>query len=150
MLALAGMPYVSEYSSRRDRYLYAWARQETVIPIGGYEWMLKISPYEKSPIAVGPDTIRVRFDSASGVLEVAVGPDSLTFDLRRLAGEMSDDPSSGSGVPAERLRLTATHGSRRGMLALESLNGRRDGSSVKVERWQGTLYLGQGSDRRGR
>jgi hypothetical protein len=150
MLALAGMPYVSEYSSRRDRYLYAWARQQTVIPIGGYEWMLKISQYEKSPIAVGPDTIRVRFDSASGVLEVAVGPDSLTFDLRRLAGEMSDDPSSGSGVPAERLRLTATHGSRRGMLALESLNGRRDGSSVKVERWQGTLYLGQGSDRRGR
>ena len=72
-----------------------------------------------------------------------VAADSLMFDLRRLAGTMAADPSTGDQVPAERLHLEAAGKRRRGRLALESLSGRRAADSVQVERWQGKLYLGQ-------
>jgi uncharacterized protein DUF4153 len=142
ILALAGMVYASEYSSGREGYIYAWARPDTVTQIGGYEWMVRISQDHKTPVTVGTDTLRAHFDSAAGLLLVKIGTDSLVFDLRQLAGEMSGDASVGAGVPAERLRVIAKGGRRKGMLALESLNGRRNGSSVKVERWQGRLFLG--------
>ena len=93
---------------------------------------------------VGPDTLVVRFDSAAGVLRVRVATDSLAFDLRSLAGTIADDSSTTrNSLPPERLRLQAAGPKRRAMLALESLNGRRVADSIRVDRWQGRLFLGK-------
>jgi hypothetical protein len=143
ILAVAGMPYVAEYSARREGFFNVWARQETVTPISGYDWMVRLSQDDKTPLVVGPDTLTVGFDTAAGIVRVRMATDSLTFDLRRLAGTMAADPSTGDQVPAERLHLEAASKRTRGMLALESLNGRQAADSVKVERWQGKLYLGK-------
>lgn len=142
ILAVAGIPYVSRYSSTTEGYIYLSARQEAVTPIRGYDWMLKVSDYDKTPIVVEQDTVRVRFDTLSGILRVEVGTDSLRFDLRELTARVAVEANGAIPVPAERLRVEAASPRRKSTLALESLNGRRKGSSVKVEHWQGRLFLG--------
>jgi hypothetical protein len=142
ILAVAGIPYLSQYSSTNEGYIYLSARQEAATPIRGYEWMLKVSDYDKTPIAVEQDSVRVRFDTLSGMLRVEIGTDSLLFDLRELATRVAPDAGGGTPVPAERLRIQAASPRRKSTLALESLNGRRKGNSVKVEHWQGRLFLG--------
>jgi hypothetical protein len=142
ILAIAGIPYVSRYSSTTEGYIYLSARQEAATPIRGYDWMLRVSDYDKTPIVVEQDTVHVQFDTLSGILRVEVGTDSLLFDLRELAARVGADATGGIPVPAERLRVQVASPRRRSMLALESLNGRRKGSSVKVEHWQGKLFLG--------
>ena len=144
ILAAAGMRYVPRYSSEREDYIALWAPQDSVMPIGGYDWMLRISQDDKAPVMVGPDTLVVRFDTAAGVLQVRVATDSLAFDLRRLAGTITDDSSTTRySLPPERLRLQAAGPKRRAMLALESLNGRRVADSIRVDRWHGRLLLGK-------
>lgn len=142
ILAVAGIPYVSQYSSRTEGYIYLSARQETAMPVSGYDWMLRLSDYDKTPVVVERDTVHVRFDTLSGVVRVEIGTDSLLFDLRELAARVSKDASAGVPVPAERLRVQAGGARRKATLALETLNGRRKGGSVKVEHWQGRLFLG--------
>jgi hypothetical protein len=142
ILAVAHVSYVPQYSSRSEGYIYLSARQEPVTLIRGYDWMVRLSDYDKTPIVVERDTVHVQFDSASGILGVKVGTDSLAFDLKKLAVGLSRDSDVSVPVPADRLGLEATGAKRKARLALESLNGRRRGSSVKVEHWQGRLYLG--------
>jgi uncharacterized protein DUF4153 len=143
ILAVARIPYVEEHSFRSGGSFYLWARQETVVPISGYDWMLRLTPNEKTVIVAGADTVAVRFDKVSGMLHVIVGVDSLVFDLARLAATTVDDPSAGNQVKPELLRLEAVGPRRKAMLALESLNGKRDADSVQVESWQGKLFLGK-------
>ncbi len=142
ILAIAHIPYVSQYSARAEGYVYLSARQEPATLIRGYDWMVRLSDYDKTPIVVEQDTVQVRFDSLSGILGVRIGSDSLPFNLRDLAARLAGDSDGGVPVPAERFQLEATGSKRKAKLALESLNGRRRGSSVKVEHWQGRLYLG--------
>ena len=142
ILAIAGLPYVSEYSSRPGDYVYLSASQETATMIRGFDWMFRVTDYDKTPIVVEGDTVHVRFDTLSGVVRVGVGTDSLRFDLRELAVRMAGDAGVGVPVPAERLRLEAAGSKRKATLALESLNGRRKGNTVEVEHWQGRLFLG--------
>jgi hypothetical protein len=104
--------------------------------------MVRLSDYDKTPIVVEGDTLHVRFDTLSGILRLGIGSDSMLFDLRELAVRLAGDSDVGVPVPAERFQVEASGSKRKGKLALESLNGRRSGSSVKVERWQGRLFLG--------
>ncbi|HEY3011292.1 MAG TPA: DUF4153 domain-containing protein [Gemmatimonadales bacterium] len=144
ILAVAGMRYVPQSSSEREDYIALWARQDTLTPISGYDWMLRVSQDDKTPIVVGPDTLVVRFDTVVGVFRVRVATDSLAFDLRRLAGTIADDSgTTWNSLPPERLRLYVSGPKRRAMLALESLNGRRIADSVRVDRWYGRLFLGR-------
>ncbi len=103
--------------------------------------MVRLSDYDKTVI-VDQDTVQVRFDSTTGMLGVRVGTDSLAFDLRELAARISGSADGNGPVPPEQFRLEATGGKRRAKLALESLNGKGRGKSVKVEHWQGRLFLG--------
>jgi hypothetical protein len=41
------------------------------------------------------------------------------------------------------MRLRSAAGSLRAMLALETMNGRWVGDSVRIQSWQGTLFLGR-------
>jgi hypothetical protein len=144
ILALAGVTYVSEHSSRRGGYVHLWARPDDLTPIQGYDWMLRITKGNKTPIAVGRDSVSLEFDSRAGVLLVSVATDSLVFDLARLAHTIADDPGAPpNNVSSERLRLEAIGRTRKAMLALEYLNGKRSANSVEVENWQGRLFLGK-------
>jgi hypothetical protein len=139
----AGIPYVSEYSARNPGYIYVSGKQDSLTPISGYDWMLTVSQDDTTPITVGQDTVHGQFDSLSGVLRVRVGAESLSFDLRRLAGTMAHEPSASNPVAAERLRLAAAGRRNKAMLALEFLNAKRTGDSVNVQRYRGKLFLGK-------
>jgi hypothetical protein len=106
--------------------------------------MLTISSENTIPIAAGHDTVRTRFDTSSDMVQVSVGRDSLQFDVGRLADTVWKDWSTApTNVPAERLRLTTLTPTRRAMLALQTVNGRRTANAVNVEHWQGKLLLGK-------
>jgi uncharacterized protein DUF4153 len=145
ILAVAGMRYVPEYSlSWRDGYMYLHAQQARVTSIRDYEWMLSVSSHNTAPVLIGPDSLRMRYDTISGIAQVKLGGDSLAFDLYRLVNEITRDSILvRHDVPAERLRLTSTTSARRAMLALESLSGTRKGDSLRLRDWSGMLFLGK-------
>ena len=60
ILAIAHIPYVSQYSARAEGYVYLSARQEPVTLIRGYDWMVRLSDYDKTPIVVEQDTLDPR------------------------------------------------------------------------------------------
>jgi hypothetical protein len=140
VMAAAKMRYMEEYAGRSDRNVYLYTPAKTVTPIAGYDWMVNFST-GSAPLVVGPDIIQTQLDS-SDVLRVAIRPDTLVFDLRLLAMPRPGDPRNGS-VPAERLRLNATTSKHKAVLALTYLNGTRNGVSIDVQSWQGTLLLGK-------
>jgi hypothetical protein len=139
-LEVAGVPHVPESSARRGNYVHLWARQEPVIPIGGYEWMVKLWQENRSRRMVGSDSLIVAFDQPAGMIRVSVGGDTFWFDVRRVAATIPADPS---GIEPERLRLKDSGKRYRALLALESVSGRRSGSSIEVDRWNGTLFIGE-------
>ena len=141
ILAVAGISYVSKYYFAPEGYINLSAREESVIPVSGYDWMLRLSDYDKTPRVIERDTVRVRFDTLAGIVNLEIGTDSLRFDLRELATQVSKDAGVAS-VPAERLRVQAANARRKSTLALEMLQGRRKGNQVRVEHWQGRLFLG--------
>ena len=143
ILAGAGMRYVSEYQYLAGGYVHLYARKQAALPIGGYDWMLNISAQDTVFTLAGADSVRVRFDTASGIARVRVGRDSLVFDVGRLSSVAETSGVRQYEVPAERLRLEAAVPGRRGALMLESIDGRRTGDTVRVSGWRGTLFLGR-------
>jgi hypothetical protein len=143
ILAVAGLSFLSERASYRGDYLYLYARRETLTPVTGYDWLLNLTENDTTPIVAGRDIVALNFDEGSGVLQVSVGGDSLVFELRGLARTLASDATAGREMPAERMRLEASGRSRRAMLWLESLSGKRGGDSVTVQRWAGKLFLGK-------
>jgi hypothetical protein len=143
IMAAAGMRYLSEHSFSRSGSVYFSARRDSAVPIGGYQWSIPVSAHDSRVILAGADSVRVGFDSL-GFAWVMAGRDSITFDLRPLAGEIAADSTL---VPYEvapaRMRLRSAAGSLRAMLALETMNGRWVGDSVRIQSWQGTLFLGR-------
>jgi Domain of unknown function (DUF4153) len=144
ILDVAGMSYVDEYEMRGESYLYLSAREAFVVPLTGYDWMVNVSADDRAPRAAGNDTVRTEFDDSLDLLRISVGKDSLEFNLRALADSVAKDWHTAPGnVPAERLQLAVATPRRRANLAIQSLNGRRRGKTVDVERWYGKLFLGK-------
>jgi uncharacterized protein DUF4153 len=143
ILAGAGMRYVSEYRYLGGEYVHFYARKQAALPVGGYDWMLSVSAQDTAFTLAGADSVRVRFDTASGIARVRVARDSLVFDVGRLASLAETLYVRQYEVPAERLRLEAAVPGRRGALMLESIDGRRTGDIVRVSGWRGTLFLGR-------
>ena len=105
--------------------------------------MLNVSAQDTLFALAGADSVRIRFDTASGIARVRAGSDSLVFDVGRLASLAETSDVRQYEVPAERLRLEAAVPGRRGALMLESIDGRRTGDTVRVSGWRGTLFLGR-------
>jgi Domain of unknown function (DUF4153) len=144
ILAGAGMRYVSEYSYSPEGYVHLYARKQAALPISGYEWMLNISARDTAFKLAAAESVRVRFDTASGIARVLVDRDSLVFDVGRLSSTLVESSDlRGYELPAERLRLEAAIPGRRGVLMLESIDGKRTGDTVRVSGWRGTLFLGR-------
>ena len=112
------MRYVSEYASRSTDYVSLWAEPETVTPIAGYDWIIRISHPDQRPVKLGDpaargmfiagaDTIRVSFDSAPGILRITAAGDVLRFDLQALVASLGGD-NGRTTWPPERLRLEAS------------------------------------------
>jgi hypothetical protein len=142
ILAGAGMRYVSEYSYSPEGYVHLYARKQAALQVSGYEWMLNISARDTAFKLAAADSVRIRFDTASGIARVLLGRDSLVFDLGRLSSTLAESSDlRGYEMPAERLRLEAAIPGRRGTLMLESIDGRRTGKAVRVSGWRGTLFL---------
>jgi hypothetical protein len=144
ILAGTGLRYVPQYSHSSSGYVYLNANRKSTLPITGYDWMVTVSGRDTALRLVGSDSVRTRFDSSSGVAVVRIGRDSLVFDLRRLAGVLMETSDVRRyDVPAARLRLDAVSPGRRGTLMLEHIDGRRNGSTVRVGDWNGMLLLGR-------
>jgi hypothetical protein len=154
ILAVANMRYVPRYSEGMERYFNLWAQPEDLTAIAGYDWMIRVSQYDqsrvvvgkdtlsKAPVVVGRDTLSVSFDGQAGVLQLTAAGDSFAFDLGALAKAAADSPARYS-VPAERLQLRLAGRSRKVMLALESISGKRSAAdSLTIDRWQGKLFFG--------
>jgi hypothetical protein len=143
ILAAAGMRYVPEYAYARGGHVFLTARREAVTPLSGYDWMLRVAAHDTALIMAGTDSVRVRYDTG-GVARVTVGRDSVVFDLRPLARIIEADSTLvPHDVPGERLRLHPVTSTRRAVLALESLNGTRNRDTVRIQGWQGVLFLGR-------
>jgi Domain of unknown function (DUF4153) len=143
ILAVAGMEYVEEYASRRDHYLYLNAKDESVVSVAGYDYMIDVTNRSAAVLA-GSDSISTRFDSTSNMLHVRIGADSAHFNLRQLADTLAKEwASAPADVPRDRLRLATRTATRKVALAIQSLSGRRTRDSVTVDRWNGRLFLGR-------
>jgi hypothetical protein len=143
ILAGAGLRYVPEYSYSNG-YVYLNARKSSTLPISGYEWLLNVSGRDTAPQLAGADSVRVRFDSSSGIALVRIGRDSLVFPLGRLVGTLMETTDVRRyDVPAERLRIDAVSPGRRGTLMVQHIDGKRTGSTVRVGDWNGMLLLGR-------
>jgi hypothetical protein len=105
--------------------------------------MLNVSAQDTAFTLAGADSVRIRFDTASGIARVRIGRDSLVFDMGRLSSLAETSDVRQYEVPAERLRLEAAIPGRRGALMLESIDGRRTGDTVRLSGWRGTLFLGR-------
>ncbi|MEA2712141.1 MAG: hypothetical protein QOK27_102 [Gemmatimonadales bacterium] len=144
ILAGAGIRYVSEYPYLAGGYVYLHAGKQSALPVSGYVWMLNVSAQDTAFTLAGADSVRVRFDTTSGIARVRVGRDSLAFDVGRLSSTLAETSDVRRyEVPAERLRLEAAIPGRRGALMLESIEGRRTGNTLRVTGWRGTLFLGR-------
>lgn len=143
IMAAAGMRYLSEHSFTRSGSVYFSARRDSAVPIQGYQWSIPVSAHDSRVILAGADSVHAVFDTL-GFARVIAGRDSLTFDLRPLARRIAADSTIAPyGIPAERMRLSSSAGSLRAMLALENLNGHWVGGGVRIQSWQGTLFLGR-------
>ena len=103
--------------------------------------MIPVSSHGTRLRSLLEDSVRVVFDTL-GVARVTAGRDTLSFDLRPLARAIAlDSTLSPHDSPPDRMRVRSTSGSLRAMLALETMNGQWVGDSVRIQSWQGTLFL---------
>jgi hypothetical protein len=143
IMAAAGMRYLSERSFSRTGSVYFSARRDVAVPLEGYRWSIPVSAHDSRLILAGADSVRTVFDTL-GFARVIVGHDSLAFDLRLLAhGIAADSTVVPHEVAPHRMRVRATAGSLRAMLALETMTGHWVGDRVRIQSWQGTLFLGR-------
>ncbi|HZA97530.1 MAG TPA: DUF4153 domain-containing protein [Gemmatimonadales bacterium] len=140
ILEVAGMRYLPEQRPSRDGYFYVSARPEGATSIEGYQWMIRVNP-QVAPVMAGADSVSLRYDTL-GVVQVTLGRDTAVFDLRTLARDIGMDSTTvPQDVPAERLRLPAITPGGQVLLALESMNGRWEGSNIRIHGWQGMLLF---------
>ena len=143
IMGAAGMRYLSEHTFSRSGSVYFSARRDSAVPIGGYQWSIPVSSHDSRVILAGADSIRVAFDTL-GFARVIAGRDSVTFDLRPLVQDIAADASLVPyQVGPDRMRLRSASGSFRAMLALETVNGQWVGDSVRIQSWQGALFVGR-------
>ena len=139
ILQLAGVAYVPEYT----RGLNGWFHLATTaaIPLAGYVWALPVSSGDGAARLIADDSVSVVVRvTGEGVARIRVGADTLVFDLRPLAERYADSLLSGSPTMTERLMVEG-EGRRRSALFLARLSGQRQGDSLSMVSWDGTLLL---------
>ncbi|HET9276250.1 MAG TPA: DUF4153 domain-containing protein, partial [Gemmatimonadales bacterium] len=144
ILALAGAPYVPEYAGPGpEGSFHLGADRGATTPVGGFDWMIRVSSHDTTVKTAGSEPVQVRYDTATAVALARIGPDTVRFELLPLVERTMDSVPVGRGVRAELLRADALPGSRRARLMLESVSGSRIGdSAVRIRYWDGSLLVG--------
>lgn len=139
ILALRNVTYVSDRGPGASGWFQVSGNG--ALPVAGFDWAVPISINDPTSRLAGPDSVNVVSAPVSSIIRVRVGADTLVFDLRPLAR---------SAVTGTELRVESSAGSRRGLLALTQLNGRRplsgagaEKDSVEVSYWGGWVLLGK-------
>jgi len=142
ILMVAGVSYQPEYASR-ESYFYLTAEGNTPLPLSQYDWMMQVNSRFPATQSAGADSVRVRFDTASGVARIEIGGDVLGFDLRQLPAVRSWGIGAPQRVSPDRLSIEAVGSRHRGRLWLDQLDGNRSGDSIRVAGWSGKLLVGR-------
>jgi hypothetical protein len=147
LLALRDVAYVSDRGPGGNGGWFQLSGNGP-LPVAGFDWAVPVSVGDPTRRLAGPDSVNIVGTLADNMARIRVGADTLVFDLRPLAR---------SATPGKELRVEATAGERRGVLALTQLNGRRlwkeavarttAGDSVQVNYWGGWVLLGKVSQR---
>ncbi|HEU4700521.1 MAG TPA: DUF4153 domain-containing protein [Gemmatimonadales bacterium] len=171
IMAQTGGRYVAGYPSGvNEGWFYVEADRRAPTPVAGFAWLVRVSERDavrpgapgkpgapEPPRAGGPgagpdsvriagrDTIRVAFDTTSGVARIRAGRDTFAFDLRAAATRLDfDSLAYRSTVPAATLTLdTAATSGRRAQLRLEQLSGAQAAGTVRVRAWSGVVLVGE-------
>ena len=142
ILRLAGVAYVPEHAYVSEGYVSLNAERRPAFPLTGYEWMLEVSSSDSTSRLAGSDSVRIRFDTLTGVARVRVESDSLAFDLRHLADVALDSNWSSGQVLPERLSLNGRTSRHQVRLSVEHVEGWKTNDSLSIRRWEGKLFLG--------
>jgi hypothetical protein len=146
ILALAGVAYVPAYFRASETgWFHVNADPEWATDVAGYAWMVNVWSSDTTPRIAGRDTVQVIGDSLRQVARIRVGTDTLRFDVEALARRIADSIPARQALPAERLRVEAMPGPRRGLLRVSNLNGQRANGRLTIDNWGGILLLGPGA-----
>jgi hypothetical protein len=142
VMELAGARYVPEYAYQPKGWFHL--SSSGPIRVSGYAWAIPAGANDVTAHVLGGDTVQVVHQgSGNGRALVRVGRDTLTFDLRPVAGRYSDSLPPSTGTPVERIEVQAEGGTRPAALVLTNLSGQRSGDSLATVYWVGTLLLGE-------
>lgn len=124
------------------------ASDAEAIPIGGFSWLVAIDRRD-TVVTVGPDTLRVAFDSSAQRLTVSDGNGAdMIFDFAPLLDSLESSSSAGSAagfreqIPTREMYLSASRGSRRGALQLTWISGQNEKAARRIDGWTGRLFVG--------
>lgn len=141
LMALAGAQYLKEGRVIGNRTAFSYSYEDgKAIAIDGFSWMANVNAYDTTRHAIGPDSIQA-LPASNGVVRVAVGADTLTFDLHPLLAQYRDSLMMSRGVPVDAMRFRAAPGPRVAALLLRSIDGKRAGDTLVVGHWDGRLLL---------
>jgi len=151
-LSLMGVRFVEEYESTELKFNDFMSTQREAIPIGGFEWMVRLQVFgfaeARVPLGIRGEPWEMRYHMSTRTLVIARkggSADSVSFDLnafaRRLLGERRTGPLSGD-LPAQRLTLDAVENGMRFRLVFNNLNCKVDGDSAEFQRGNADLLIG--------
>ncbi|MEP6590333.1 MAG: DUF4153 domain-containing protein [Gemmatimonadota bacterium] len=140
LLALAGVTYRSQ-PLRADPDQFSLERAEaTAFAVDGVRWVVPMRFGDTAGRAVGGDTVRLLSAAMDARQRIAVGRDTLEFDLAALIYRDGDSVAavrSADGVA----RIASRSGARHADLLLQNLNGLLNESGVRISYWSGNLLL---------
>jgi hypothetical protein len=144
ILTSAGATYLREQHTADSRgYFYVSTQRAGATSVAGFAWLVRVTAADTTVRLLGADSLRVAYDSTSGLARIRAGRDTLAFDLNPLVRRVwSDAMGFLSPVPAESLTVESAAGGRRAQLRLDNVQGRRTGESVRITGWSGVLLVG--------
>jgi uncharacterized protein DUF4153 len=143
IMAVAGAAYVGEYGRGRGRgggWFAIDGKERVPLRVAGFDWMVPLSSGDTSARVIEADSVSLVPHAASGVERIRVGTDTVQVDLRPLARQYADSVPAGA-IPADRLSIETTAGTRRARVTVTSLHGYLRGDSLRIDYWTGWVLV---------
>jgi hypothetical protein len=143
IMALAGARYVPEYAApSADGSFNVHTEQSSPMVVTGFDWMMTVHSGETRVRTAGGEPVEVRYDIATGIALIQVGPDTVRFELRPVLDRVVDSIPTERTMRSELLQVEPASGARRARLMLQNAGGTRSGDSLVIRHWSGTLLIG--------
>ena len=126
--------------------------ERDALSISGFAWLVTVDMHD-SVVTVGADTLRLAFDSSSQRLTVSSpAGGTMSFALAPLLDSL-DSTAMASGVdgfreriPAARMQVASSGGSREGALQLTRINGQNEKRGKRIDGFTARLLVGASPD----